>query len=234
MNTTNYIDVPFNGTTLDIYIVRKSILEALNETLPVFSGKLLDVGCGRMPYRDYIIQHSAVHEYIGVDIESVEYQDKIKPDFYWDGETLPFKNESFDCVFSTEVLEHVPDTWSFLKEIFRVLKSNGIFFFTTPFLWPLHDTPHDEYRLTPFSLQRISHKVGFSHIEIKPLGGWHASLAQMLGLWVRRAPLSKQKRSFLTFIIKPIIHYLINQDKSTHKSFNRGLMMTGLYGTFKK
>lgn len=47
-------------------------------------------------------------------------------------EGLPFKNNSFDLVISSEVIEHVYDTDYFLKELNRVLKPNGTLVLTTP------------------------------------------------------------------------------------------------------
>jgi len=41
---------------------------------------------------------------------------------------LPFEDEYFDVVLSFGVLEHVPNDYESLKEIRRVLKSNGLFF----------------------------------------------------------------------------------------------------------
>lgn len=42
---------------------------------------------------------------------------------------LPYKNESFDAVVSTDVLEHIPHASQAVQEVFRVLKPNGKAFF---------------------------------------------------------------------------------------------------------
>jgi SAM-dependent methyltransferase len=121
-----------------------------------------------------------------------------------------------------------------LKEVYRVLKKDGIFFFTVPFLWNLHEVPHDEYRYTPFSLQRHLENSGFRDINIKATGGWHASMAQMLGLWVRRSPLHPLKRKWFSILLKPVIKQLILKDSKSTPMFVEGQMITGLYGTAKK
>jgi SAM-dependent methyltransferase len=41
---------------------------------------------------------------------------------------LPFADSSFDCVLSFGVLEHVSNDLESLKEIYRILKLNGLFF----------------------------------------------------------------------------------------------------------
>lgn len=50
----------------------------------------------------------------------------------YDGYKLPFDNNSVDVVGSINVLEHTDDTESFLNEIFRVLKPDGIFVLVCP------------------------------------------------------------------------------------------------------
>jgi len=231
----DFIDIPFSKNNLDLYYIRTSIFNALQECLPFFSGKLLDIGCGKMPYKNHILETSSVDEYVGLDIEdAIEYAVGVQPDFTWDGIHMPFEAGSFDCAFGTEVLEHCPDPELVLAEVCRVLKKDGVFFFTVPFLWNLHEVPHDEYRYTPFSLKRHLLNAGFQQVDIKPTGGWHASLAQMLGMWVRRSPCSNRKRNILSIFLKPIIRYLIKKDKENKITFTEGQMITGLYGIARK
>lgn len=230
----NFTKVPYSVTNLDRYYIRTSILKALTESLPLFKGKLLDFGCGQMPYKKLIEEKSQITEYIGLDLESaLVYDEKTKPDYTWDGERLPFDNNEFDTIFMTEVLEHVPNPGRTLNEAFRVLQNEGILFFTVPFLWPLHEAPHDEYRYTPFSLKRIFEEAGFTDIQIYATGGWHASLAQMLGLWVRRSNLSNTQKYFISHLLKPLIKMLISKDKKP-TIFGEGQMITGLYGSVQK
>lgn len=235
MKLDYFTNIPFSTENLDRYYIRTSIFNALTSNLSKFRGEILDIGCGKMPYKEYILENSQVIKYVGLDIENaLEYDSDIKPDYSWNGVVMPFENDSFDCAFGTEVLEHCPVPEIVLKEVFRVLKPDGFFFFTVPFLWNLHEVPHDEYRYTPFSLQRHLENSGFSNIEIKALGGWHASMAQMLGLWVRRSPMNSKKRTILSFLLKPVIRVLIKKDSKMNTRFIEGQMITGLYGTAKK
>jgi SAM-dependent methyltransferase len=235
MKPDNFVHVPFTKQNLDRYIVRTAILEALKANVVRLNGKLLDAGCGKMPYRTFIMSNSKVTEYVGLDIEgAIKYDAKVKPDFTWDGVTMPFSSGEFDCAFATEVLEHCPDPEIFLREVNRVLKPGGIFFFTVPFLWNLHEVPHDEYRYTPFSLHRHLTNASFTAIELLPTGGWHASMGQMLGLWVRRAPMPRALRAVLSVIAKPVIGLLNRNDKKYPVNFKEGVMITGMYGTAMK
>lgn len=47
-------------------------------------------------------------------------------------EALPFPDQTFDMVYSSHVLEHIPDQQKALKEIYRVLKPGGIHFCVVP------------------------------------------------------------------------------------------------------
>ena len=49
-----------------------------------------------------------------------------------DARYLPFKNEGFDLVISTEVIEHFIEGELFLSECYRVLKESGVLILTTP------------------------------------------------------------------------------------------------------
>jgi len=231
----NFVNIKFESNNLDRYVIRKAILESIKDNLAEFSGKFLDVGCGKMPYREYILDNSKVQEYIGLDIETaLVYDTQIKPDFYWKGKDMPFRENTFDCAFATEVLEHCPEPETVLKEIFRVLKPGGVLFLTVPFLWNLHEVPNDEYRYTPFSLKRHLRNSGFTEIKIEATGGWHASMAQMIGLWVRRSPMKGNRRKILSAVLKPLIKHLIKLDKASPVFFTEGQMITGLYGLVRK
>ena len=52
-----------------------------------------------------------------------------------DVQHLTFDDAEFDICTSTEVFEHVPDDIKGFKEIYRVLKDDGVFIFTVP----IHD-----------------------------------------------------------------------------------------------
>jgi len=70
-----------------------------------------------------------------------------RTDLVADGHFLPFKSESFDCVFSNAVLEHVKKPWVVAAEIERVIKPNGFIAINLPFLNTIHDE-EDYFRFT--------------------------------------------------------------------------------------
>ncbi|HVO73170.1 MAG TPA: glycosyltransferase [Ignavibacteriaceae bacterium] len=226
----NFLNPQLVPENVDLYLIRKGIKESIIKNLSRFKGILLDLGCGEMPYKNFILNNQpAVTKYIGMDIRNEIYQKNIKPDIYWDGINIPLRDESIDCTFATEVFEHVPYLDNLLRELHRVMKPGGRIFFTVPFLWPLHDIPNDEYRYTPFSLKRIFNAAGFSNTELGFLGGWDASLAQMIGLWLKRSPIKSEDRENLTKSLFPLYKSLAESD-ITSSDFSSQTMFTGIWG----
>jgi SAM-dependent methyltransferase len=219
-------------STLDSFISRRAILKALRSCLNDFNGIVLDVGCGYMPYKGLVLSPpSRATEYLGLDLENGIYRNK--PDIYWKGNEIPLAESSVDCAMATEVLEHTPNPESVLREIQRVLTPGGLLFFTVPFLWPLHDVPFDEYRYTPYALSRHLRNSGFEQVNLRALGGWDASIAQVIGLWIRRRPMSAWKRAILSYLTLPIVRYLAGRDRPPAE-FREGTMITGISGTALK
>lgn len=93
-----------------------------------------------------------------------------KPDIVCDlTDMKPFDNDSVDCFLVMEVLEHVRDPQKALSEIFRVLKPGGTLIFSTPFLFHLHDEPHDYWRFTKHALRMMTES--FSDVVIRERNG---------------------------------------------------------------
>lgn len=85
-------------------------------------------------------------------------------------DSLPHATESIDTVLLFNVLEHLYNYFLVLSEIKRVLKAEGQFIGVVPFLVAYHPDPHDYWRYTKETLQKIFTIAGFTHIEIKPFG----------------------------------------------------------------
>ncbi|MDC7999266.1 class I SAM-dependent methyltransferase [Gilvibacter sediminis] len=229
-----FVNISLNKNTLDRYWVRSSIFKAIKSAAPRFKGELLDAGCGQMPYREFLNNNSQITKYVGLDIEAaINYNDAVKPDLTWDGVKMPIADRSYDTVIATEVLEHCPDPMGYLAEVYRVLKPGGVFFFTVPFLWPLHEVPHDAYRYTPFTLERMFKQTGFSEIEIKSLGGYNAALASMIGLWLKRHLRDSWKKRILTRIGLFCMRWLLKRDVAPTQ-WKESTMSTGFYGILVK
>src|SRR5690349_17222882 len=113
------------------YIVRKELYEAMQKHSPHIKGKVLDVGCGHKPYQHLL----SVNEYIGLELDTPNNRTNKNADLYYDGNHFPVATGTIDTVICNQVLEHVFNPESFLKEIARVLKPTGKLILTVPFVW---------------------------------------------------------------------------------------------------
>jgi SAM-dependent methyltransferase len=139
------------------YFARRGLLDGFAEFFPFLEGEVLDVGCGRKPYREFI----KASRYVGVDIDNPSTRALAAVDIYYDGRTLPFANASFDAVLCSQVLEHVFAPDEFLREIHRVLRPGGVLLLATPFTWDEHEQPHDFARYSSFGLRALIERSGF-------------------------------------------------------------------------
>ena len=97
---------------------------------------------------------------------------------------LPFPDGFFDCVWCSEVLEHLFDPLFALKQYFRVLRPKGKLMVTVPyhgrfknvlialFKWDHHfdpEYPHIRF-FTKRTLEQLTRKAGFHDIAISSCG----------------------------------------------------------------
>lgn len=157
------------------YIVMRYLIADLKNAIQNYSaGSVLDIGCGNKPYQNLF--SNRITSYTGCDVvqSSLNCVDVICP-----STALAFNDESFDTVFTTQVIEHVEDPFKMIAEAKRVLKSNGVIILSAPFTWELHEEPYDFYRYTKYGLEHMLKEAGFSVVQIKANGGKWAALVQM-------------------------------------------------------
>lgn len=123
--------------------------------LPLKNGaRILDYGCGDRPYRE-LFPETCV--YSGADLPG-------NPNADWTIDAagkIPVPDESFDLIFSTQVLEHVDDPAAYLLECHRMLRPDGKLLLTTHGLMFLHPHPRDLWRWTLDGLQLALNQAGF-------------------------------------------------------------------------
>ncbi len=120
-----------------------SNIDMLIAALPP-DGIFLDLGCGIRPEINVHangVYLDAVH-FPGVDIVNTL-------------PALPFKDATFDLIFSMAVFEHLPDPWGMAREMFRILKPGGKCYIETAFMQPFHGDPDHYFNMTEPALRLI-------------------------------------------------------------------------------
>lgn len=142
------------------YFLLKAVNQQIKKRFPEgWRGRILDVGCGSMPYRKLFKGHYA--EYIGCD--EFPCDESVVP---CSADHLVFPDHEYDSVVCFQVLEHVPRPWAVVTEASRVLKSGGFLLATVPFIFPHHPSPTDYYRYTHEGISQLATEAGLEIEEI--------------------------------------------------------------------
>jgi SAM-dependent methyltransferase len=102
----------------------------LQAALPNFpaSGRVLEIGAGAGWQAALLAQQGFSVE--AIEVAGTAFQElaegRVWPIVEYDGQTIPYEDRSFDVVFSSNVLEHVPHVERLLDELGRVLQDQGV------------------------------------------------------------------------------------------------------------
>jgi len=138
---------------------------------------VLDIACG-VGYAAPILLDGGALSYQGVDIrkELVEYAQghygSARANFDV-GDICHFdSDESYDVITSFETIEHIPEYWSAIENLYRLLKSRGVLLIsspnrsvTSPCALTLTDKPSNPYHaqeFTPDELLEVLRRTGFA------------------------------------------------------------------------
>jgi len=154
------------------FLLNRAMIAALTQEIQTrfpegWGGRVLDVGCGGKPYASLFERRCS--EYVGCD----EYPQEPST-VRCSADRLAFADGEFDCVFCSQVLEHVARPWDVVKECSRVLRPGGVAMLTVPFLFPHHPSPTDYYR---FTHEGLSFLVTDAGLEVEGLSAQCGSIA---------------------------------------------------------
>lgn len=190
--------------------LKRSLQKALKKYA---QGKLIDIGAGRLTYKDILKKYC--QEYQSLDFK------KTHPDLTYieDIKNLSLENDSFDTIFCSQVLEHVPEPSRAISELKRILKKNGYLILTTPFLGYLHNEPYDFQRFTKYALEYFLQKENLKIVILESSGGFFSFLGYVWSTFILsifyKIPFLWIIIFYLNYILAEILIFL---DKITKNS----------------
>ena len=132
-----------------------------NNKESILNKKVLDLGSGDKAFYNICLDK-------GVEISEIDGSSGI--DFEKD--ILPYKDDSFDIVMFTAVIEHLYNANLVLSEIYRILRQKGILIIITPnFTYAIknfYNDPTHVHPYNPISLAKILEMNKFRNNKVYP------------------------------------------------------------------
>jgi len=152
-------------------------LQTIYPFLPKNGNPILEIGCGTHPLINYLQENEkhAIDPLMDLYVPHLPHSLRIIQGI---GEALPFRNNVFSLVITTNTLDHCIDPVGFLEEIHRILKEIGTLYlsvncfpsrhnFVSDEPHPHNFTPSDIVRLLQYyGFQIISHRIGIGDLGV--------------------------------------------------------------------
>jgi SAM-dependent methyltransferase len=153
---------------------RRRIFGKWISQLPARPLSVLDLGGRIQPYRSLL--EGRISRYIAVDLRCTPLVNIIGR-----AEYLPLRDEVFDLIICTQVLEYVSEPHVVIQEMHRVLKPGGVLFLSAPAIFPV-DSEYDHWRFLPSGLRSLL--GSFGRVEICSEGTSVHGLFRSVAVWV--------------------------------------------------
>jgi SAM-dependent methyltransferase len=145
----------------------------LNHYVPLFrryiTGRLLDVGCGRVPYYELLKDQTTAHFCIDHSAHSAgaafldQHIDLHAP---WN------LGQDFDAILCADVLAHLQNPALAIEQMIHHLAPHGVLIITTPFNYWMSHPPHEYYHPTRYALEHLMTTNGLKILESISYGGY--------------------------------------------------------------
>ena len=134
--------------------------------------KVLDLGCGSQPFKSKL--EALGLQYYSADVVAIE---GVEIDYILNFSTriseTDINSVKFDFIICSEVAEHIPEWDFFFSNLNLITKKDSVILLSSPFIYFLHEVPHDYFRATPFAYEYYAAKYSFGVIEIEKAGDYY-------------------------------------------------------------
>jgi ubiquinone/menaquinone biosynthesis C-methylase UbiE len=223
------------NTTASRYSFNRCVPGILSEIAgDIKNRRILDVGCGIGKYSKLF----AGNQYIGIDVGDYQFEKNLIEDSSFcraNVEDIPFKDNTFDIIFSSFMIEHVESADKALLSVYRALKQGGWFLSSTGTKWarPMGEMhklfwkedddsvgqAHHYFEID--ELRNLYDKAGFEDIDIRYVGGPLATSIELVITFFR----------LLTMKIKGQTYtHGRNSDETGNKAIKKKSMFSRILG----
>ncbi len=153
-------------------------------------GRMIEIGCGNGGFLKVLQRLRPDIQLSGIDIEDVGITDIVGFTFYHGQlEEVEIPAQSFDAVYCSNLIEHVPDPLLFLRKCHRILKPGGVIVGVTPDhlsvdryvfgrYWAGYHYPRHTFLFNHHNIRQFLRASGFEISKIKgSYAFWYLSLA---------------------------------------------------------
>ena len=139
--------------------------------------KILELGHGNAGHVEFLFEQAKDLKYYGLEMSELMFQEarqtnrnfvSQKQAFFslYDGNIIPFENESFDKIYTVNTIYFWQEPEKLLLEIYRVLKSNGNFCLTFAEEDFMKTLPFTQFEFKLYSTEKAEELIGKSSFKI--------------------------------------------------------------------
>ena len=183
------------------FLERKELWRYIQKFSKNFNGSILDLGCGTKPYIDLF----ECKRYVGLELIG---GGQNNADFFYDGNTFPFEDSSFDGLVSFQAIYQADNIENIMKEINRVLRINGKILISVPFIW-FDGEKHSERKFSTYYAEKLFIDYGFEIIKREKTNPNLSSLFLLANVYFNDM-IGKITFKFLRRILKLLVTPFLN------------------------
>ena len=140
--------------------------------------KILELGHGNAGHLDYLLKRAANLNYYGLEMSELMFQEaqqinknfaakKLAHFLLYDGNEIPFEESFFDKIFTVNTIYFWQNPEKMLLEIYRVLKTKGIFCLTFAQESFMKQLPFTQYEFELYTTEKAENLIEKIPFKIK-------------------------------------------------------------------